>query len=614
MSLGNPLILIALLLPALGVWLLRRQRQHAPPSWPAMKRVAISGHRLRPAIPRSTAPAFLIMLAIGFAILGIARPQWGEDTQVSFSQTREVMIALDLSRSMWTEDVGESRLELAKRTLTGLLDGLKGESAGLIVFAGTAFVQVPLSPDYQIMREFMSSLDPDYMPQGGSDYRKMLEAALEGFGSTTDRDRYLIVLSDGESSTQGWQGRLAELAKRDIHVIGIGVGTDKGAFINDQKGGYLADKNGDAVLSKLQPATLQALANRTTGKYVNAGSLKTPEQIRALIHDTVETGRQGRVSNEATNMKIERFQWFVLPAVLLGLVSLVREFQRRARPQEIRQEQPATTAAAAGTAAAAKFPVMTRPPATVAASLALVLAIGFAPLVRAHFDSQAGFEVKEVFDSNPSERLRAIADHLGKFGYDAFDLQLMVEATIKYGVDEKRQGNPPAEGVIHDAVEASRLGEQLNAKLAPWAYYRSQLAATLAPDPNDASTGERSKNPKEANDEEDNGPMVIGQNTQHGGSDSYGEGAASKGDAALGDLSADDNVVPPHRDHKPKPPKAVHMAAFTKSGGENTSDEDPILAFSKKNLAEIVKRDSPGRLHQMMADDTKEQNTTEMDW
>jgi hypothetical protein len=435
------------------------------------------------------------------------------------------MIALDLSRSMWTEDVGPSRLDLAKQTVEKLLNGLKGESVGLIVFAGTAFVQVPLSPDYQIIREFMPSLDPDYMPQGGSDYQKLLEAALEGFGEKRDRDRYLVILSDGESSTRGWQNRLADLAKRDIHVVGIGVGTAKGGFINDQKGGYLADRNGDAILTRLQPATLQTLANRTNGKYVEASTLATPEAVRALIKDTVETGRQGRVNNEATNMQIERFQWLLIPAVLLGL-----------------------------------------------------------------------------------------ADHMAKFGYDAFDLQLMVEATIKYGVDEKRQGNPPLEGAIHDALEAARLGEQLDPKRAPWSYYRSQLAATLVADADDATNGERSKNPHEANDEEDNGPMVIGQNTQHGGSDSYGEGAASKGDAALGDLSADDNFIPPHRDHKPKPPSSVRNATFTHSGGENSDNQDPILAFAKKNLAQVIKQDSPGRLHQMLAEDTGEQKDNEMDW
>jgi Ca-activated chloride channel family protein len=320
--------------------------------------------------------------------------------------------------------------------------------------------------------------------------------------------------------------------------------------------------------------------------------LKTPEDVRALLEETVETGRQGRVSNEATNLQTERYRWFLLPALILGLLSLVREFQRRAKPQQVRRHISST-----------------RP-----AVLALIAAVSFAPAVRAHFDSQAGFEVKEVFDSSPSERLRAIADHLGKFGYDAYDLQLMVEATIKYGVDEKRQGNPPLEGVIRDAIEASRRGEVLNPKLAPWSYYRSQLTAVMAADSDDATNGQRSQNPKEANDEEDNGPMVIGQNTQHGGSDSYGEGAASKGDAALGDLSADDNVVPPHRDHKPKPPRSVRNATFTHSGADNGTAEDPILAFSKKNLAEIVKRDSPGRLHQMMAEDTQEQNNSEMDW
>jgi Ca-activated chloride channel family protein len=586
MSWGNPLVLLLLVLPALAAWLVTRRKRQIAPLWPAMQRVTIAAERLRPAVPRNVSSGFLIMGTVALALIALARPRWGEDTQVTFSQTREVMIALDLSRSMWTEDVGTSRLDLAKQTVEKLLNGLKGESVGLIVFAGTAFVQVPLSPDYQIIREFMPSLDPDYMPQGGSDYQKLLAAALEGFGENRDRDRYLIILSDGESSTQGWKNHLADLGKRDIRVVGIGVGTAKGGFINDQKGGYLADRNGDAILTRLQPATLQTLANRTNGKYVEASALATPEAVRALIKDTVETGRQGRVNNEATNMQIERFQWVLVPAVLLGLGGLLREFERRARPQTVRRST----------------------------AIAMLVTLGIAPQTHAHFDSQAGFEVKEVFDSSPSERLRAITDHLAQFGYDAFDLQLMVEATIKYGVDEKRQGNPPLEGVIHDAMEATRLGEQLEPKRAPWSYYRSQLAATLVADADDATNGERSKNPHEANDEEDNGPMVIGQNTQHGGSDSYGEGAASKGDAALGDLSADDNFIPPHRDHKPKPPRSVRNATFTHSGGENSDNEDPILAFAKKNLAQVIKQDSPGRLHQMLAEDTGEQKDNEMDW
>ncbi len=295
----------------------------------------------------------------------------------------------------------------------------------------------------------------------------------------------------------------------------------------------------------------------------------------------------------------------------------MREFQRRAKPTQIRQERAERTDGAEHTAGAgrAERPAQTlQSRAAVVAGSALLVALGVTPRVQAHFDSTAGFEVKEVFDSNPAERLRAIADHLGKHGYDAYDLRLMVEASIKYGADEKRQGNPPLEGVLRDAVEAAQLGEKLNPQLAPWSYYRSQLTTLLAPDEGDAGNGERSKNPKEANDEEDNGPMVIGQNTQHGGSDSYGEGAASKGDMALGDLSADDNVVPPHRDHKPKPPKSVKNATFTHSGGGSGGSDDPHPRVLEEESRRDRERDSPGRLHQMMADDTQEQNTSEMDW
>jgi Ca-activated chloride channel homolog len=106
---------------------------------------------------------------------------------------------------------------------------------------------------------------------------------------------------------------------------------------------------------------------------------------------------------------------------------------------------------------------------------------------------------------------------------------------------------------------------------------------------------------------------VIGQNTQQGGSDSYGEGASSKTDAALGDLSAAEPIV--SRQHrKPTPPGKARHATVTHSSPGSGGTEDPILAFSRKNLAAIVKRDSPGRLHQMLAQDTREQDASEMDW
>lgn len=604
MSWGNPWMLLALIVPALGFIGLRRlARQRSLQRWPAMQRVAISGQRVRAALPEKSRPVLFVLLAIALALIAIARPRWGEHNEDSYSHTREVMIALDLSRSMLTEDVAPSRLDHAKQLTEYLLDSLQGESVGLVVFAGTAFVQVPLSPDYQIIREFMPSLDTDYLPRGGSDYSKMLDATLDGFSDAPDRDRYLIVLSDGESSTEGWEQRLAAMAEREIHVVSLGVGTDKGAFVPDlQNGGYWADANGDAVHSKLMPATLQALARRTNGKYVDASSLADVADVKALLKQTVETGRKGRLANGNGSVQTERFQWFLLPAVLLGLVGLLREFQQRPKPRQVRREESAPDDRSSDV------------PTRLAAGVALFVALSLTPPARAHFDSAAEFQVREVFDSNPVERLRAITAHLAQFGYDAYDLRLMVEASIRYGVDANRTGTEITAGVIRDAIEATHQGERLDASIADWSYYRSQLTDMLAP-PAATLAEEKSEAQDAIMDEENERPIVTGD-SQSSANDSFGEGASAKTDAALGDLTPDGDVEI-KRDKKAKPPAKVRTAAARPTGSlgdEPNNAEDPILKLTRKNLDEAARRDSPGRLHQLMATEETQPDSNKFDW
>jgi Ca-activated chloride channel family protein len=598
-------MLLALAVPVLGFILLRRAaRQGSSSRWPAMQRVAISGNKVRPASRERTHTAVFAVLAIAFTLLAVARPRWGEDSSQSYSQTREVMIAVDLSRSMLTEDVAPSRLDRAKQLTENLLDNLQGESVGLVVFAGTAFVQVPLGPDYRIIREFMPSLDTDYLPRGGSDYSKMLDAALEGFSETADRDRYLIVLSDGESSTEGWEQRLGRMTDREIHVVAIGLGTANGAFVPDlQNGGYLADANGDAVHSKLVPATLEALARRTNGKYFDSSSLTDSADVKALLEQTVETGRKGRIANAAGSAGIERFQWFLLPAILFGLTSLLREFQQRTRPRQIRKDIDEQ--------AARSGDVPTRLAACVACLVALSIAVP--PPARAHFDSEAEFLVQEVFDSNPAERLRAITDHLARFDYDAFDLRLMVEASIRYGIDSQRTGTAIAEGAIRDAIEATHRGERLDASIADWSYYRGQLTAMLEP-PASETPEDKSQAPDAVMDEENERPIVTGDSSQQSANDSFGEGASAKTDAALGDLSAEKDTDL-RRGKKPKPPTKVKAAAVRPARSSSPGGaEDPVLKLTKKSLEEAARRDSPGRLHQLMATEESQADPNQFDW
>src|SRR5688572_20296383 len=167
---------------------------------------------------------------LALAIVAAARPQWGRLEEPVFDQAREILIAIDLSRSMLTPDVKPSRLDRAKLLTQSLLEKLAGERVGLVVFSGTAFLQSPLSADYEILREFLPSLDPDFLPEGGTNYRALIDASLDAFASTASADRFLIVLSDGESTVEGWRERVDQLKTKNIRVLGLGVGTTAGAM------------------------------------------------------------------------------------------------------------------------------------------------------------------------------------------------------------------------------------------------------------------------------------------------------------------------------------------------------------------------------------------------
>lgn len=270
------------------------------------------------------------------AILAVARPQWGRVEEPVFDQSREILLAIDLSRSMLAPDVKPSRLDRGKLLIQSLLEKLQGERIGLVVFAGTAFLQSPLSADYEILREFLPALGPDFLPQGGSNYGALLDASLQAFSSTNAADRFLVILSDGEATDDEWRGRIAELKKKNIRVLGLGVGTAEGAMIPDGSGGLVKDERGAVVLSKLESATLQELARETNGVYRDASAWV---DLATLVTDTVEAGRKGQFIEKNTVRLVERFQWPLAFALWCLLVSLCYEFPVRPRVRDLRLAQ-----------------------------------------------------------------------------------------------------------------------------------------------------------------------------------------------------------------------------------------------------------------------------------
>ncbi|NBS87087.1 MAG: VWA domain-containing protein [Verrucomicrobia bacterium] len=223
---------------------------------------------------------------------------------------------------MLADDVKPTRLARAKLLIGNLLDQLQGERVGLAVFAGTSFLQVPLSSDYEVLRDILPGLDPSYLPQAGTDYAGMLRVAAEAFGQSTAADRFLIILSDGEAHDLNWKAALEELKKKKVKVISLGIGTAAGALLPDPQGGVMKDERGAAVLSRLEPATLEELAQETGGVYREASNWVDVDE---LLKETIAEGKSGEFSKTKEARQAERFQWFLAPAVFLLAASLALE-------------------------------------------------------------------------------------------------------------------------------------------------------------------------------------------------------------------------------------------------------------------------------------------------
>ncbi|MEY2878154.1 MAG: hypothetical protein RLZZ15_534, partial [Verrucomicrobiota bacterium] len=359
MSFAWPQLLWLLLLPAaLLAWDLTHRRRAAANARPKILRAeagpaSLELSALNSPLSSSSASRPRVWLAVGLALafVALARPQYGRLEEPTFDQSREILLAIDLSRSMLAPDVKPTRLARAKLLITSLLEKLSGERVGLVVFSGTAFLQAPLSADYEILREFLPALGPDFLPEGGTNYEALLNASLQAFGATAAADRFLIVLSDGEATDDNWRTHLEALKTKGIRVIGLGVGTGAGAMIPDADGGFVKDERGAVVMSKLESGTLQELARATGGTYRDASAWI---DLSALVKETVEAGQKGKFLEKNTIRLAERFQWPLALALWCLLVSLCYEFPVRPRPRAIalRARETASAAPAPGKLAA----------------------------------------------------------------------------------------------------------------------------------------------------------------------------------------------------------------------------------------------------------------------
>lgn len=581
MSWAQPQLLWLLVFPALAAARLWRTRGGAP-VWPGLARVDVAGSRVQPAQGGVVRKPWLLLLALALAIGALAQPRWGQREGTGEEPAREIMIALDLSRSMLVDDVRPTRIGRAHEVVKQLLDGLHGERAGLIVFAGVAYVQVPLSSDYQILREFLPSLEPGYVPRGGSDFAAMLRAAEGGFSEEKEADRYLFVISDGGSTVDGWQAELARLKARHVQIISLGVGTAAGGDVPPVD----ADAKSPAHVA-LEPAMLQALA--AGGIYREAG----PDlDVKALLAETVELSQRTRRTEHRTEDMAPQFAWLLGPALVAGWLGLWREAGVRPRARTPRR---------------AANPASVRRGATAAVLVVVFLIpLGWHAVSRAHEEGHVfGTEV------TAAERLQWLVEDLAWHqAIDARDLQLLAERTIAYGVETLNHGDGVPEGPVRDALAAVKFGQRKAPQQTNWGQLQTDLERFLAQ--RGADGKERPpEQKKEALDEEDKAAQTNGQGSQQTTSESMGQGGVSKTDATVGELSK----ASPRRAGGPRPrPRGVMAGNGAGPDGGSAVRVDPIRALTLKRLREVEKGDTPGVLYQALDGDMTADAAGGKDW
>ena len=263
----------------------------------------------------------MILAAISAMVFAMARPQGDAGTKTEKTTGRNIMIALDLSRSMRVQDVKPDRLAQAKIVIYELLESMQNDRVGLIAFAGTPFLSAPLTIDHSAVRETVEQIDEQWMPTGGSDIAAAVRLATQVLKETGQKNNALVLISDGEENEGELDAIIADAERSGVTIIAIGVGTEDGGFVPhpDFVGG-LVDSAGNRILSRLQPDVLRKLANETGGRYVIAGR-------GADIPGMVRVATQGLDAFEMEGGKrrivIEFFQWALFPAILFLAAAIV---------------------------------------------------------------------------------------------------------------------------------------------------------------------------------------------------------------------------------------------------------------------------------------------------
>jgi Ca-activated chloride channel homolog len=334
LSFGNPGFLpaAALLVAAAGWWIVRerRRRRRALASYGDEDLLAASS-----AIPGERtwlAQRFLSAAALGLTLIALARPQLGERPAALVHAGRDVLVLLDLSRSMNATDDSVPRLTLAKRAIAGVLAAAPENRVGLIVFGGSAFLQLPLTSNQSAFQRFLDAASTDDLGDPGTSLASALTAAATAFEHDGERGyQSVLLVSDGEGGSGDVAPALTRLRRARVPVFALGIGSLQGAPVpadsTEAPEKWHRDHIGRIVISRLEEGDLQRAARETNGVYARATSAGVAQLARELARSEKRI-----IASQESVERIDRYQWPLGLAVLaLGLAPLAGPRKRRPR-------------------------------------------------------------------------------------------------------------------------------------------------------------------------------------------------------------------------------------------------------------------------------------------
>ena len=316
MTFGSPLYLFALLaLPVLTIfvrWVLMRRAA-------AVKLIGdpVLVARLSEAASQRLRVARLLLRFVGAAlvIIALARPQWGSYIEIVEQRGVQVMVVLDVSHSMLSQDVKPTRLDRAKLEISDLISRLRGDTVGIVLFSGASFIQFPLTADYATARTYLNSASPKAITRQGTVIGEAIETAMAGFNDQRVSQKVVVIMTDGENHEGDPVGVAGKAAEEGAVIYTVGLGSPDGwpVEVYDEQGeviGYRQDAEGQPILSRLDEGALERIAEAGRGRYFRADD---PGALAGL-HDEIEAFQDEVLQSELSEKRVERYQIFLLAA------------------------------------------------------------------------------------------------------------------------------------------------------------------------------------------------------------------------------------------------------------------------------------------------------------